>query len=261
MEVTAEIVAKVVTSGKPFSRGAVLDREAMTPGNAASILTVALLVAACGGSSPPPKVENSGVPLTDSSATAAAPAKPATSDAPAAPPPAASSAAPEKKPKPPASSGAPIPLHASDTGETTTFAAAGGKIRIGGAAELFVQPGSVDQATNFTFTKNTGKDQLKITPYKGQIGEVFKLGAVRPDGPKEIAGVPAFVLRMPLPKGTKTANLVVALPAGGTKGAYTVLAPTKVDEGDTPYAYFDVMKLAPEAIVHLTSAAPTEAPR
>lgn len=230
----------------------------MTPRNAASILTVALL-AACGGSTPPPKPENSGVPLTDSTASAA-PAKPAASEA--APPPAASSAAPEKekKPKPPVSGGAPIPLHAVDDEDTTTFAAAGGKIRIGGTAELFVQPGSVEQATNFTFGKNAGKNQIKITPYKGQIGEIYKIGAVRPDGPKEIAGVPAFVVRMPLPKGTKTANLVIATPAGGTKGTYTVIAPTKVDEGDTPFAYFDVMKLGAEGIVHLTSAPPTDAP-
>ncbi len=226
----------------------------MTSRQAASLPLVALLVAC--GSQPPPKVENSGVPLTDSTATAT----PVSSAPPVEPPPAASSAAPEKKPKPPVSSSAPIPLHASDEGDTTTFAAAGGKIRIGGAAELFVQPGSVDQATNFTFVKNTGKSQLKLTPYKGQIGEVYKLGAVRPDGPKEIAGVPAFVVRMPLPKGTKTANLVIALPAGGTKATYTVLAPTKVDAGDTPFAYFDVMKLPAEAITHLTSAPPTDAP-
>jgi len=226
----------------------------MTARSVASLLTVTLL-AACGGSTPPPKVENHGVPLTDSPASSA----PAAVEAPT-PPPAASSAAPEKeekKKKPPTPSSAPIPLHAVDDEATTTFAAAGGKIRIGGAAELFVQPGAVDQATNFTFGKNAGKSQLKLTPYKGQIGELYKIGAVRPDGPKEITGVPAFVVRMPLPKGTKTANLVYATPAGGTKATYTVLAPTKVDEGDTPFAYFDLAKIGAEAVVHLTSAPPT----
>ena len=228
----------------------------MVSRNIASVLSVAL-IAACGSSTPPAKPTESGVPLTESTSTAAP--KPATSEA---PPPAAasSSAAPEKKKPPVASGGAPIPLHAVDDEDTTTFAQAGGKIRIGGAAELFVQPGSVEQATNFTFGKNTGKNAIKITPYTGQIGEVYKIGAVRPDGPKEISGVPAFVVRMPLPKGTKTANLAIGASAGGTKGTYIVVAPVKVDEGDTPFAYFDVMKLGAEGIVHLTSAPATAAP-
>lgn len=228
----------------------------MVSRNLASLVFVVSL-AACGSSTPPPKPQDSGVPLTESSS--AAPTPKATSSEAVAPP-AASSAAPEKKPKTPMPMGAPIPLHAVDEEDTTTFAAAGGKIRIGGTAELFVQPGSVEQATNFTFGKNAGKSQIKLTPYKGQIGEVYKIGATRPDNPKEISGVPAFVVRMPLPKGTKTANLAIAVSAGGTKATYTVVAPTKVDEGDTPFAYFDVLKLPPEAVVHLTSAPPTPAP-
>ena len=122
------------------------------------------------------------LPLTQSSASAAAPVTPPpTASATAAPPPVASAAPePEKEKKRPVG-GAPMAVTEDDTSVTATYGARGGKIRIGGVAELLIPPDTVDVATNFTLAKNTGKDQLKIPAYKGQMGDVYRIGYARPD--------------------------------------------------------------------------------
>jgi len=224
---------------------------------AAALLASALAIhAGCGGATPPPK-EEGGIPLTASSATAAPhddhTAAPAASSAPAA----ASSAPEEKKARP--MGGAPMAVTEDDKEVTATYGARGGKIRIGGLAELIVPVDAVDQATNFVLGLNTGKSELKITPFKGQLGGIYRIGVARPDNPKEVASAGSpFVLKLPLPKGTKTANLVIALPAGGKLGKYHVIAPKGVEEGASgSLAVFELPKIVTEAMIHLTSSPPS----
>jgi hypothetical protein len=220
--------------------------------------SLALAFVACGSAPPPPAKADEGVPLAANTA-APLPDKPkAETPAPATSASAAASAAPEKK-KPPAATGAPMAVTEDDVAVTTTYGARGGKIRVAGGIELTVPVDAVDVGTNFLLALNTGKEALKVTPYKGQIGDLFRMGVNRPDtAPSAITSMNGpFVLRVPMPKGTATANLVIAVPAGGKTGKYSVLAPKRIEEGDRPFAVFELSKIVPEAMIHLTSSPPT----
>lgn len=222
----------------------------------AGALGVAL--SAC-AAAPPPVKSDEGVPLLAS--TASAPAAKATPTE--ATPAASASAAPEKpEKKKPVAGGAPMAVHEDDNLVVATYGSRGGKIRIGANAEMTIPADAIDTATNFILGLNTGKDMLKITPYKGQIGDVYKIGVGRADPwtPAAIASATSpFVLKIALPKGTSTANLVVAVSSGGKLAKYAVVAPKSIEEGDRKAAVFELSKVFPEAIVHLTSAPPTAA--
>jgi hypothetical protein len=220
-------------------------------------LSLVLFAVACG--TPPPANQPSGdlLPLTTPSATGATP--PADTPPPAsasAPAPAASATA--KAPRPAA--GAPMVVSEGEKEVTSAYSISGGIIRIGGTADLHIPRESLAEAYGFTFGLNTGKNMLKITPYKGQIGDVYRIFIFREDAstqPINLAtGGPPFVVKLPL-KGAKTANLTVATAENG-KAKYAVFAPKSIqtaDTGDT--AIFELNNLPGEGILHLTSAPPT----
>ncbi|MCS6900810.1 MAG: hypothetical protein RMJ98_14485 [Myxococcales bacterium] len=219
-----------------------------------------LLAIAC-GSTPPPANQPPGelLPLTTPSGTGATPP-------PTQPPPAASTAAPTptasasaKTPRP-APAGTPMVVSEGEKEVTSAYSISGGIIRIRGTADLQISREALSEVYGFTFGLNTGKNMLKITPYKGQLGDVYRLFIFREDASHQPVSVtsngPPFVIKLPL-KGAKTANLVVATSENG-KAKYTVFAPKTIqtaDTGDT--AVFELGNLPGEAILHLTSAPPT----
>lgn len=214
---------------------------------------------ACGGTTPPPSQPDDSLTLVTPSATA-----PTTTAAPATPP-AASSAPPaasssEKKP-PRQSSGSPMVVSEGEKEITSAFSPQGGIIRIGGAAELTITRGALNDTFGVTFALNTGSTQLKITPYKGQIGDVYRLFIFRESASNTGVGVSSvggpFLLKLPL-KGAKTANLAVATSPDGKVAKYTITAPKNIEEADGGgRAVFELMDLPGEAILHLTNAPPT----
>lgn len=223
----------------------------------ASPLCPLALLLAC-SNPPPPAAAPSGdlIPLAESSA------RPASTPTSADPAPAASSAAPAtsaKAPRP-AAGGSPMVVSEGDKEVSAPNGAAGGIMRVGGTADLIVPRGALEQSLGFVFALNVGKNMLKITPYKGQLGDVYRVFVFREEASNQgIATTslgPPFQLKLPL-KGAKTANLVVAT-AEGAKAKYTIIAPRSVVEADTGASVlFDLPTLPGEAILHLTSAPPS----
>jgi hypothetical protein len=143
---------------------------------------------------------------------------------------------------------------------THTFSLGGGKVRLSGSIELLIPGEAVEAPTNFTLGFNEGKTMLKVTPYRGQIGDVYRIGWDRPEHNAQILASASgpFVLRIPFPKGKKEANLVVGVSADGKLGKYTVLAPKSMEEGaNGPVGVFELTKFPAQAIIHLTSSPPT----
>jgi len=213
--------------------------------------------AACGTTPPPPASSGDPLALTTSSAappkTADAPTPAASSAAPAA------SSAPGKAPRAP-SAGAPMAVAENDKESTSAYGASGGIVRIAGTGELTVPRNALAESLGFTFGLNTGKNMLKITPYRGQIGDVFHLFIFHEQasnqGVAATSSGPPFVIKLAL-KGAKTGNLVIAT-ADGAKAKYSIIAPKSVleaDGGNT--AVFELPTLPGDAILHLTSAPPT----
>lgn len=224
------------------------------------------LVFACGSPPPPPQDPSDGdlIPLKQDPNAKEAPSKPKEA-APAASSaaPAASSAAPEKKPRA-GSGGPPLPVLASEKEVNGHVGLRGGIFQVaGGACEVVIPRESVTEAVVFFLALNTGKGAAKITPYKGQVGEVFRLH-VRPetvalDQPGTAvasAGAP-FQVKLAHPKG-KTLNLAILVIEKG-QSKYTVLAPKSTEEaGDgIVKAVFELPTYPPDAYIHLTSAGPT----
>ena len=212
---------------------------------------------ACGGTTPPAEQpQGEIIPIKDG------PATPATSPTPTAsattPDAAPSASAPEKK-KPLPSSGAPMSVNAGEKDVTAPMAQRGGILRIAELSDIVVPRDAVPEALVFIFGLNTGKTMTKITPYKGQIGEVYKLKIVKESDttvpiPTTSAASP-FLVKLPAPKGAKP-NLVVLVITDG-KAKYTVVAPKSIEERDNGVSgVFELPSLPGEAFYHLTSAAP-----
>lgn len=196
--------------------------------------------------------------MTQSSATAAP--KPASTPE---PPPAASSAAPAassgKAPRTPPPTGSPMPISEGEKEVITSYSVGGGISRVGGVADLVVSRGALAELRGFIFGLNTGKNMLKVTPYKGQIGEIYRLFIFIEEASHQPVNVnssgPPFQIKLPI-KGAKTANLAIGANDNG-KIKYTVVAPKSVleaDGGNT--AVFELSALPGDAVLHLTSAAP-----
>lgn len=226
------------------------------------VLTVSAVATAIAcGTPPPPANQPSGdiIPLTTPSATGPTPApKATTSSAPEASAPAASASA--AKPPRPVSAGAPMVVSEGEKEVTSAYSVSGGIIRIGGAAELSIPREALPEMYGFTFALNTGKTMLKITPYKGQLGDIYRLFIFKEDASTQAinlaSGGGPFVLKLPI-KGAKTANLVVGTADNG-KAKYTIVAPKSVLTADTGNTgVFELNNLPGEAILHLTSAPPT----
>jgi hypothetical protein len=221
---------------------------------ASSILFTAL---AC-GNPPPPANQPSGdiIPLAPSTASAAPQPTAEKSAAPVAS--AAPSASAPGKPKP-APAGIPMVVSENEKEVTSAIGVSGGILRVGGVADLQIPRESLAETFGFTFALNTGKTMLKVTPYKGQIGDVYRVFVFRESASSEPVGVSAggapFVVKLPI-KGAATANLAIGVADKG-KAKFTVITPKSVltaDTGNT--AVFEVNALPGEAVLHLTSAAP-----
>lgn len=225
------------------------------------VLTMSAVAAAIAcGTPPPPANQPSGdiIPLTTPSATGpAATPKATTSSAPEASAPAASASA---KPPRPVSAGAPMVVSEGEKEVTSAYSVSGGIIRIGGVAELDIPREALPEMYGFTFALNAGKTMLKITPYKGQLGDAYRLFIFKEDASTQAVNLASgggpFVIKLPI-KGAKTANLVVATADNG-KAKYTIVAPKSVLTADTGNTgVFELNNLPGEAVLHLTSAPPT----
>lgn len=223
------------------------------------LLTIAAMVA-CSPSSPVHQPSSDPIPLTESTSTGAPPTAPPTHSSAA---PAASSSEAVKAaelPSKPASSGPPMVVSENEKEVTAAYSVSGGIIRIAESAELILSRGSLSEMHGFTFGLNTGKTMLKITPYKGQLGDIYRIFIFLESASTQPVNLttagPPFILKLPI-KGAKTANLVIATAENG-KAKYSIFAPKSVltsDTGNT--AVFELNNLPGEGILHLTSAPPT----
>lgn len=152
-------------------------------------------------------------------------------------------------------------VSAGDKEVTSAYSVSGGIMRIGDVADLVIPRNSLAESFGFTFALNTGKTMLKVTPYKGQIGDVYRIFIFRESASTQpvsatSSGAP-FQLKLPLKGGAKTANLAIGT-LDGAKAKFTVIAPKSILEADGGgSAVFELNNLPGEAVLHLTSAPPT----
>jgi hypothetical protein len=171
----------------------------------------------------------------------------------------ATSADPEEDPKSVKRAGAPMAVYEDEKEHTAMFGVSGGKIIINSVIELYVPADSLKTGYNFTVAINDTKKGFKFPPYKGQIGTVYRL-AIQGKDAKSASVTSAgdsFAIKIKLPKGKETGNLVMATPVSDSKGKYKVVAPTKTqtaDDGNT--VVFEMATLPGSVMLHLTSAAP-----
>jgi hypothetical protein len=215
-----------------------------------------LFIYACGGPTPP---------AAPSGAMSAAPSAPAPPAPPADSAPPTASAAPSADvpaKKPPRRSGPPMVVAEDDKENTSLFGISGGVIRIAQKAELVVPREALAESLMFTFGLNTGKNQLKVTPYKGFIGDLYRVGVRKEEAPTQPFPVSSsagpFLVKLPVPKGTKVANLAIIALVEGKGAKYSVVASKAIEEGASgPVAVIELPSLVGDGLVHLTSAAPT----
>jgi hypothetical protein len=153
----------------------------------------------------------------------------------------------------------------NDPTEPVTIGLDGAVIRIQGGGELRIPKGALASPRNILFTVNR---KHKGSP--GRIGDVYTLEAqipgqkvqmqdVRASRPVASSGNP-FILKLPLPGNTESANLAVETvevdEKGRGKSTWSVLERTKVETADTGNsAVFEIGQL-PDASVHLTNKNP-----
>lgn len=229
----------------------------------------ALYFVACGTppapASPTPDSAASAVtsspPAATSTEPAASAASPATSVA--APEPAASASSAKPGKKPPRAPGPPLTITEGDKEATGLFAFAGGILKLSTGAELHVPRETVTQGLLFTLAVNSGKNAARVAAYRGLVGEVYRVFVRKEEEqntplPLTATGSP-FVIKLPVPKATKTANLAFApIVEGKQTPKYTVVAGLRIDEGASgSIAVFEVPNLVGDGIVHVTSAPPT----
>lgn len=221
----------------------------------AASLVLALAPLGCSGAQPSAKTDGPPVVKDPPSAAPVASSAPPPAATSAAPPPPASSAAPEKAP-PKRGGGPVIATHEGDEEVTATYGNGGGKSKVPGFM-LFVPAGAVDQPTNFIIGKNKGASALKVTPYRGFVGEVYRIAFTRPEQPKDLKTLgDNYVLTLQAPpKSPEKLFLVVAIPAGGGKATYKVHAPKSTLSSDAgPSFVFELDDIPASAVVHLTSS-------
>ena len=215
---------------------------------------------ACGGSTPPPTSSGSGdvLALPPSTATAATTGAPAPADTASAAP--AASSAPAKTVRAP-SGGGPMAVTENEKEVSAPYGPRGGLSRLTSTgAELTIPRDAVNESYGFLFALNAGKNALKVTPYKGALGDMYRVFVFRESASNEgvamTSGGAPFLIKLPL-KGAKTANLAVGTVTEGKVSKYAVVAPKSVLEGDGPsFAVFELPALPGEAIVQLTTQPP-----
>ena len=116
---------------------------------------------------------------------------------------------------------------------------------------------------NFYLGLNSVKSPLKIVPYKGRLGDMYRLAAGPVSspvgtGPGVTSSGDPFLLKLPLPKGKTTANLAIIALSDASKPKITVIAPKSVEESSNgSLAVFELASIIAGGAVHLTSAPPT----
>jgi hypothetical protein len=220
------------------------------------LLTVSgWLFYACGGTTPPAEQPQGDIiPIKDGPVSSATAPTPTTSAPEAAP----SASAPEKR-KPAPSSGSPMSVTGGEKEVTAPMGQRGGILRLGEIADLLVPRDAIPESIVFTFSLNVGKGMVKITPYKGQIGEVYKVKIFKESDTINAVSTSSastpFIVKLPAPKGAKP-NLAVLVITDG-KAKFTVIAPKSIEEKDNGVTgVFELPSMPGEAFYHLTSAAP-----
>lgn len=153
----------------------------------------------------------------------------------------------------------------NDPTEPITVGFDGAVIRLQGGGELRIPTGALASPQNILFTVNK-----KNKGSAGKIGDVYTLEAqipgqkvqmqdVRASRPVASNGNP-FILKLPLPGNTESANLAVESveldDKGRGKSTWSVVERTKIETADTGNkAVFEITQL-PDASVHLTNKNP-----
>ena len=211
-----------------------------------------LSLVACGGSTPPPEEPKPQPPVA-----APAPEPEPTAEAkPETPPPE------EDKPEP--KDRRPLAVY-NDPTEPVTVGFDGAVIRLEGGAELRIPSGSLGTPRNIFFTVNK-----KHKGGQGKLGDVYALQAQIPNQQVQVSDArasrpmpssgDAFVVKLPIPGNSESANLAVESveldDKGRGKSTWTVIARTKVETADAGNkAVFELTQL-PDAHVHLTTRDP-----
>lgn len=211
------------------------------------------LVVACGGTTPPPEEP-----------------KPEPTVAPPPPPPEPEPVAeepdagepeeppPAEEPKQPRR---PLAIY-NDPSGPVTVGLDGAVIRVG-SAELRVPGGSLNVARNVWF-----KVESRYKGDKGKVGDVYLIEVRTPDRKYQMGEARAsraqptsgdnFVLKLPLPKGSDSANLAIETieldAKNKPKASWVVIAQTKLETADTGNRAVFEMGQLPDAHVHLTTA-------
>jgi hypothetical protein len=222
------------------------------------------LYAACSGGSPPP-ASTAPTPVAQQ-APAPASAAPVVQ---VEPPDSGSADAAAAKAKPaPASGRSMVRLEGMTTPQTI---ASGGAIMIlDNGAELRIPVDSLLEARNILMTVDR-----KGRPSAGKVGDVFditvqvpglqyRIGEEAASTPVKTQGGP-FVIKLPLPAGTKSASLAIETVTidpkktgkAAQKSTWKVVSMTKIEEADTGNKAVFEMDELPDGHVHLTTAAPT----
>lgn len=198
---------------------------------------------------------------------AAKPSVPAKSVEPAAPLPSASASEVPTPPEPvaPPERKGPMTMLIDPT-EPATIGLDGAVFRVGERMELKIPGGA------FTAVRNVMISEVpKFSGAKDRLGSVylidiqvpgakFKMDGQRPSRHQSSAGAP-FVLKMPLPSGSQSANLAVETrlvdeTSKRAKSAWAIVAMTKVETADSGNrAVFELGEL-PDGHVYLTNKAP-----
>jgi hypothetical protein len=219
---------------------------------------VFLIVAACGGN-PPPSPAQPSVPKTAEPVDVAPPAAPSvdadagTADAAASPP---------KK----GGSGRPQAIY-NGVSEPQTVGLDGAVFRTDDGAELRLGGGWYNAPRNIIFLidkKGKGTTGALGALYMIHVqmpDTQFRMGEETPSQSVQTQADP-FVIKLPLPKGTESANLAIETIAVDAKtkknkSSWAVVGMTKMESSDAGNkAVFEVNTL-PDGRVHLTSQAPT----